>query len=98
MLTATNNRTSSTRRTLEDVMAFIRTRAFECYVFIMSCMVGFLIIAYYQWTKKPKQVRRILRFWSSCFIYGAKFILGVKFIIEGRENIPSEPVIFMGNH
>lgn len=98
MLTAINNRTSGTRRTLEDVMAFIRTRAFEGYVFIMSCMVGFLIIVYYQWTRKPKQVRRILRFWSSCFIYGAKFILGVKFIIEGRENIPPEPVIFMGNH
>ena len=84
--------------TLHEVTAFLRTRIFELYVFVMSLFVGVSILLYFQWTKKPKQVRALLRFWSSCFIYGAKFILGINFVIKGREHIPAEPVIFMGNH
>lgn len=93
-----STRNTRSTGTFASVLAFVRTRLFEIYVVLMSCMVGLAIIVYYQWTKKPAQVRKLLRFWSSCFIYGARFILGVRFVIEGRENIPSEPVIFMGNH
>jgi len=81
-----------------NVLPFLRTRAFEAFVFLVSLILGVLIAIWFNWTRKPTQVRWILRFWSSCFIYGAKFIAGVNFKLEGLENIPSEPVIFMGNH
>jgi 1-acyl-sn-glycerol-3-phosphate acyltransferase len=61
-------------------------------------MAGATIIFYLKWTHKPVLVRRVLRFWSSGYIYGAKYILGVKYKLEGIENIPSGPVIYMGNH
>jgi len=81
-----------------DILPFLRTRAFEGFVFLVTLLLGILIAIYFNWNRKPKQVRWILRFWSSCFIYGAKFIAGVNFRLEGLENIPDEPVIFMGNH
>lgn len=65
---------------------------------LVTLLLGVSIVVFFNWTRKPKQVRWILRFWSSCFIYGAKFIAGVNFRLEGLENIPAEPVIFMGNH
>lgn len=93
-----NTQPSKALIALKEVLAFLRTRIFEVYVFVVSLFVGAAILVYYQWTKKPEQVRGLLRFWSGCFIYGAKYILGINFRIEGQENIPAEPVIFMGNH
>jgi len=80
------------------ILAFLRTRLFELYILLMSLGVGASILVYYHWTRKPHQVRGLLRFWSRNFIYGARVILGVRWKIEGWENIPDRPVIFVGNH
>jgi 1-acyl-sn-glycerol-3-phosphate acyltransferase len=82
-----------------EALAFLRTRLFEVYILVMSLGVGLSIIIYYHWTRKPSQVRGLLRFWSRNFIYGARFILGVRWQLEGTENIPKDrPVMFVGNH
>jgi len=81
-----------------DMLAVVRTRLFELYILVMSLGVGLSIVLYYHWTRKPHQVRGLLRFWSRNFIYGARVILGVRWRIEGWENIPKHPVIFVGNH
>jgi 1-acyl-sn-glycerol-3-phosphate acyltransferase len=78
--------------------AWLRTRAYEGFVLLVSIIAGAPIIFYLQWTHKPLLVRRLLRFWSSGYIYGARYILGVKYKLEGLENIPSGQVIYMGNH
>lgn len=80
------------------ILAFVRTRANEGFVFLVSIVTAIGIICYFHWTKKPKQVRWLLRFWSSNFIRGAKYILGVNYKLEGLRNIPKGTVIFMGNH
>ena len=81
-----------------EALAFLRTRLFEVYILLMSLGVGLSILVYYRWTLKPHQVRGLLRFWSRNFIYGARIILGVRWKIEGQENIPERPVMFVGNH
>lgn len=83
---------------LGTVMAFVRTRINEVFIFFVSIAAAIGIAGYFQWTKKPKQVRWLLRLWSSCFIGGAKHILGVTYRLEGLENMPKGAVIFMGNH
>lgn len=83
---------------LKRTMGALRTRLFEIYVLIYSLFIGALIVLYYKWTRKPREVRHILRIWSWCFIYGARVILGMRFRLEGLENIPKHPVIFVGNH
>ena len=82
----------------QTAVAWLRTRTYEAFVFLMSILVGAYIIVFLRWIPRPSWVRWILRFWSSGFIYGAKYILGVTYRLEGVEHIPSEPVIFMGNH
>lgn len=77
---------------------FLRTRLFELYVLIFSALIGVGILIYLRWTRKPREVRWVLRLWSASFIYGARAILGMKFRVEGLENIPDRPVIFVGNH
>ncbi len=83
---------------LRYATAWLRTRAYEGFVFLVSFAAGAVIVFYLRWTNKPVLVRRLLRFWSSGYIYGAKYILGVKYKLEGIENIPPGQVIYMGNH
>lgn len=80
------------------VLAFVRTRANEGFVLLVSVAIAIGIACYFHWTKNPRQVRWLLRFWSRNFIRGAKYILGVNYKLEGLNNIPKETVIFMGNH
>lgn len=86
------------KKALRWSVAFLRTRLFEIYVLIYSTLIGIVILAYLRWTKKPREVRWFLRLWSASFIYGARPILGARFRVEGLENVPNEPVIFVGNH
>lgn len=79
-------------------IAFLRTRLFELYMVIVSALIGVCILVYLRWTRKPREVRWFLRLWSSSFIYGARAIVGMRFRVEGRENIPEGAVIFVGNH
>ena len=83
---------------LTGIVSTVRTRLFEFYVLVVSLLVGALIVVYLRWTRKPRQVRKVLQFWSKSFIYGARFIVGVRYRIEGLENIPKHPVVFVGNH
>jgi 1-acyl-sn-glycerol-3-phosphate acyltransferase len=79
-------------------VGFVRTRIFELYMLIISALMGAVIVLYVRWTKKPREVRWLLRLWSTSFIYGARVIVGVRFRLDGLENIPDQPVIFVGNH
>lgn len=86
------------KQPLRYATAWLRTRVYEGFVFLVSITVGAVIVFYLQWTKNPVQVRRLLRAWSSGYIFGAKYILGVKYKLEGIENILPGQVIYMGNH
>ncbi|MEM8621904.1 MAG: lysophospholipid acyltransferase family protein [Pseudomonadota bacterium] len=86
------------KSTIGEALAFLRTRVFDLYVLVMSLGVGLSILVYYRWTKRPREVRGLLRFWSRNFIYGAWVLLGVRYRLVGLNNIPDQPVIFAGNH
>jgi 1-acyl-sn-glycerol-3-phosphate acyltransferase len=98
MFTKTPDISIKRQQLLSYIAAWIRTRVYEAYVFLICIMAGLVIIFYLKWTHKPVLVRRLLRLWSSGYIYGAKYILGIKYKLEGIENIPQGQVIYMGNH
>ncbi|MBT5943903.1 MAG: 1-acyl-sn-glycerol-3-phosphate acyltransferase [Rhodospirillaceae bacterium] len=81
-----------------DVVSFLRTRLFELYMVLVSALIGIVILVYLRWHKRPKEVRWFLRLWTVSFVYGAQIITGTRFRLEGLENIPDRPVIFVGNH
>ena len=77
---------------------WLRTRLFELVMLIWSLLFGLAIITFFQIHRSPVHVRWTIRFWSTGFISAARWIVGVRYTIEGRENVPENPVIFVGNH
>lgn len=83
---------------LSEVFGFLRTRIFELYVLTYSLLYLIPIYTYFQVRRRPSEVRTILRCWSTLFIRGARVILGVRYRVEGRENLPDGPAIYVANH
>ena len=79
-------------------LQWLRTRFFELAILIWSLPFGVAILSFFQIRRFPVHVRWTLRFWSTGFICAARWIVGVRYTIEGRENVPEHPVIFICNH
>ncbi|MBK0400868.1 1-acyl-sn-glycerol-3-phosphate acyltransferase [Limibaculum sp. M0105] len=75
-----------------------RTRLFEVAILLWSLPFGLVILTVFQLWRPPVVVRRALRLWSSGFIAAARWIVGVRYVVEGSENIPNVPAIFVCNH
>ena len=80
------------------MLQWLRTRLFELVILVWSLLFGLAIISFFQIHRSPVQVRWVVRLWSAGFISAARWIVGVRYTIEGRENVPEHPVIFVGNH
>ena len=80
------------------MLQWLRTRVFELAIFVWSLPFGLAILTIFKIHRSPAQVRWLVRLWSSGFIFAARWLVGVRYTIEGRENIPEHPVIYVGNH
>lgn len=76
----------------------MRTRLFELAILLWSVPFGLAILTVFQVWRPPWVVRWALRRWSAGFIGAARWIVGVEYRIEGHENVPRRPVIFVSNH
>jgi 1-acyl-sn-glycerol-3-phosphate acyltransferase len=81
-----------------SVRQWLRTCCFELAILLWSLPFGIAILSYFQIYRPPVQVRWALRLWSTGFICAARWIVGVRYTIEGRENVPARPVVFVCNH
>ena len=79
-------------------LQLVRTRLFELAMVLWSLPFGLAILTVFKIARPPVLVRRVLRLWSWGFILAARRILGVRYRLEGVENIPLGPVVFAGNH
>ena len=79
-------------------LGWLRSRVFEFFVLVWSLLFGLSIILLFHHIKTPKLVRRILWTWCQGFIRSARAICGVRWRIQGAENVPDGPVIYVGNH
>lgn len=77
---------------------FMRTRLFEIYVLLWSLPFGLVILTWFQVSRRPRHVRRLLRLWSGGFIFGGRWIIGLDYRIEGREHLSGQPVVIVCNH
>ncbi len=79
--------------------AIVKTRIFEGTILIWSLLFGAAIMTVFKiYRARPHQVRWILWLWSTGFIKAAKWIIGVRYRIEGLEDVPKTPVIYVCNH
>jgi 1-acyl-sn-glycerol-3-phosphate acyltransferase len=81
-----------------SALQWLRTRLFEIAILIWSLPFGVTILTFFQIYRSPAHVRWVLRLWSSGFICAARWIVGVRYSIEGRDNIPARAAIFICNH
>jgi 1-acyl-sn-glycerol-3-phosphate acyltransferase len=79
-------------------LQLLRTRLFEIAILLWSLPFGLAILTVFSVTRPPAVVRRALRLWSSGFVFAARHIVGVRYRLEGVENVPAGPVVFVCNH
>ena len=81
-----------------SMFQWLRTRVFEAAIVLWSLPFGITILTFFQFHRSPAHVRWVLRLWSTGFIFAARWIVGLRYTIEGQENVPDRPVIFICNH
>ena len=79
-------------------LQLLRTRLFEVAILFWSLPFGIAIMTIFRLGRPPVVVRWVLRLWSSGFILAARHIVGVRYRLEGTENLPAGPVVFVSNH
>ena len=79
-------------------LQLLRTRLFELAILLWSLPFGLLILTVFRVVRPPAVVRRALRLWSRGFVVAARHIVGVRYRLEGVENVPAGPVIYVCNH
>lgn len=79
-------------------LAVLRTRVFEISILLWSGLFGVAILTYFQIVRRPAEVRWLLRRWSIGFVWAARWIVGVRYRLDGVDNIPDGPVIYVCNH
>lgn len=81
------------------LVAWLRTRIFEMCLVFMSFFQGAAILTYFQVVpiRRP-EVRWLLRTWGWSFVWLARWVLGVRYRIEGQAEGPQGPVFYISNH
>jgi 1-acyl-sn-glycerol-3-phosphate acyltransferase len=79
-------------------LQLLRTRLFEIAILLWSLPFGLAILTVFRVVRPPTIVRAALRLWSAGFILAARHVVGVRYRLEGTENVPAGPVVFVSNH
>jgi 1-acyl-sn-glycerol-3-phosphate acyltransferase len=77
-------------------MIFLRSLIFWVCVILITIPTGIILPAF---TLLPASVRFFtVRQWWRAFMWLARYIVGVKMVVKGRENIPAHPVLVLSKH
>jgi len=57
-----------------------------------------LVLGLLGWALPLKARFILVRHWRKCFIYLERYVLGIKIVVSGLENIPMEPCVVISNH
>jgi len=77
-------------------MVWIRSLLFQIYFFVSVC-VSALSIALIAWLPFERRYP-IARGWAKSMLVVGKWLCGLDYVIEGRENIPDEPCVALIKH
>lgn len=79
-------------------MARIRHYSFNGYWAVWTAL--FLVpLALFALAGAPaRPIRAATRLWARGILFGLRHIVGLNYVEEGREHIPSEPCLFVANH
>lgn len=77
-------------------MIFIRSALFWLLVTLLTIPFGVALVVL---TLLPLQTRFVVvGLWRHGFMFLARWVLGVKMVVKGRENVPEHPVLVLAKH
>lgn len=77
-------------------MIFLRSLLFWLLVCLITIPVGLLLVLF---ALLPLYTRfATVGAWRTCFMWLARWVLGVEMVVKGQENIPEKPVLVLAKH
>ncbi|MGF1447575.1 MAG: lysophospholipid acyltransferase family protein [Pikeienuella sp.] len=85
-------------RPLTALARHLRSRLFDLAILLLTLGHGIAILAWYGWRPTPRGARRLLTSWAIAFLWLARHILGIRYHVEGWDQRPVGPALFVANH
>lgn len=77
-------------------MNFLRSTLYQLILLFVVIPYSFLVLAM---APLPRRTRhRVIAAWPAFAAWLAQYILGIRYVVRGRENIPAEPVVILSKH
>lgn len=75
-----------------------KLRILSFYAILIPLTVIFCFISLLTVFLKDKQRYWLITRWSHCFIFWLKTTCGIKYTVNGKENLPKDPCVVLANH
>lgn len=81
-------------------MTLVRSTLFSILLALWTIFCGILVLCTYVLPSRPRFIScyKVCNFWRAGFMLLTRFVLGIRVVVEGRENIPSTPAIYLAKH
>src|SRR5258708_1325642 len=79
-------------------MQYIRSKLFDAFVVTWTLLLSPSLPILWILATPKHSLRCVSQFWIRGLLFGLWYIVGLRHIELGRENIPKEPCIIVANH
>lgn len=79
------------------ISVYLRSTVFWCVFFVSTIFFG-LLLAVLGWLIPSRRSYGLARIWCCINVYTLRHVCGLRWRIEGRENIPNTPHIYFAKH
>jgi 1-acyl-sn-glycerol-3-phosphate acyltransferase len=79
-------------------MQSIRSKAFDAFVVAWTAIISPSCIVLWLCGTPHHALRAISRFWARGILWALSHIVGLRYVEQGRENIPNGPCVIISNH
>ncbi|HEY9398098.1 MAG TPA: lysophospholipid acyltransferase family protein [Burkholderiales bacterium] len=77
-------------------MIFFRSALYQLLLLAIVIPYSFLVLAMAPFPRRTRH--RVIAAWPAFAAWLAQYVLGIRYEVRGRENIPSEPVVILSKH
>lgn len=81
-----------------DTLGRLRSLAFDGLFAAWTALFGLVIPILLATRARSGTVRRVARQWARGFLALSSFVLGIRYEVRGRDNIPAGPCLIIANH
>jgi 1-acyl-sn-glycerol-3-phosphate acyltransferase len=84
--------------TAPAAMQFLRSKAFDAFAVAWTLIISpSCLVLWLCGTPRPA-LRAVSQFWARGLLWGLRYIVGLRHVERGRDNIPNGPCLIIANH